>query len=517
MTEPVVDKEAGAEILLRELKVDDSYPRTISFTYYLRVKVYDQRGVESMRSYKIETTEDAKVKDLGARVLQADGSVSELSQQDIYTRTTYDHGDTRYTTRSFAFPGLRPGSIIDFQWREIYEGGASDALFSLSESLPILTSTLMFRPNQCGGVFFNYSRIPEGLVKQKPGWWQVTLHNVFADPDEPFMPPVRSVQPWISMRYGTGKSYFTPEKYWRMRSEAVLEMLKDELSRSGRSVRRQARVLTDGVDDPMEKLRLIYEFCTHQIVNLDSDNSGYSDTDIAKMDYNKGPADTLKLGRGTGSDINFLFLALAKAAGFEVNAANVNNRASIEWDINYLNGRMAPIFVTAVKIGDEWKFFSPGVPFTPFGMISRINEGTVAVLGNSHGEKKAVMVVTPFTPSSQSCLTRRADLTLDEDGTLHGNAVFAYSGHRAIKAKLDYASLTPEARSDLLRDNVRELVPNAEVSNIEFINVTDPDKDPEIRFTISVPGYADKTGERLILVPSVFQKVSRPVFTKDTR
>ena len=49
----------------------------------------------------------------------------------------------------------------------------------------------------------------------------------------------------------------------------------------------------------------------------------------AKLKRNKTPADTLKNGQGFGSDIDLLFAALAKAAGFDAHYAVSGNRAEM--------------------------------------------------------------------------------------------------------------------------------------------------------------------------------------------
>jgi len=60
-------------------------------------------------------------------------------------------------------------------------------------------------------------------------------------------------------------------------------------------------------------------------------------------------------------------------------------------------------------------------------------------------------------------------------------------------------------------------VPTAELSDVEILNVDDPDKDVEVRFHLEVPAYADATDGRLFLMPAVFHKNSTPVFTDEKR
>ena len=65
---------------------------------------------------------------------------------------------------------------------------------------------------------------------------------------------------------------------------------------SSKLIKEKAADLTQGITDPAEKLKRLYDFCTHDIVNLNSENSGFSLADRVKMDKNETAIDTLKTG-----------------------------------------------------------------------------------------------------------------------------------------------------------------------------------------------------------------------------
>jgi len=51
--------------------------------------------------------------------------------------------------------------------------------------------------------------------------------------------------------------------------------------------------------------------------------------DIEKVKPNKDAAETLKRGTGTGDDIDYLFAALASAAGFQAKIALLPDRGAV--------------------------------------------------------------------------------------------------------------------------------------------------------------------------------------------
>src|SRR5258708_3124352 len=121
-----------------------------------------------------------------------------------------------------------------------------------------------------------------------------------------------------------------------------------------------AEVVGDATD-PNEKLRRLYDYCQSKIKNVFYSSSGLSADERQKFKTNKSPAETLKKGRGTGTNMDNLFAALATAAGFEAHLARSGNRERIFLDRSFPD----PYFLNrgvsfiAVQVGESWRFFSP--------------------------------------------------------------------------------------------------------------------------------------------------------------
>ncbi|HNX05733.1 MAG TPA: DUF3857 domain-containing protein, partial [Opitutales bacterium] len=478
-TASTIDPEAGAEILYLEEKVNDNDPlsngtiphmqnqpgsesnRFARLHRYIRVKAFDERGVEKLKEYYTDVDSEFNVTDVAARVVQPDGSITLVDDRDIFKREVLRDGDNRIERISFAFPNLTPGSILEVQVQAYTRHAMSDLFFSFGAPLPIRDAVLLIKPSEGRLCYFNYNNIPGGVHAGWSDYHKAEVHNIHAYSDDPYQPPLLSQRPWISARYAYSKEETKPDKYWMYYS-----MFLDDWSRfkvgGGVDIRKKADVLTGGITDPKERLRRLYNFCQSEIVNTDCENSGFLASDIRGLGKNDNSAETLSNARGNTTDISLLFASLARAAGFEVNLALCNDKTLIDWDPKALNYRMVPEFLVAVKDGEKWGFYEPGIPFLPFGMIRPGNEMTTAILGHPD---KATLVQTPFAPSSASQLIRAGTFSIDEDGTLHGEATFKYSGHRARQAKNDWVGMSQEDREDDFKSSIRDLVPNAEISD----------------------------------------------------
>src|ERR1044071_6039418 len=127
LKQPLVEKDADAEVLLWEVKVADEAeggdPRTV-LKHYVRIKIYNERGRESQSQVYIFAAKlggrEIKISDIAGRTIKPDGSVVELKKEDIYERMAERRGDgLKLKAKSFAMPGVEPGSIIEYRWRAV--------------------------------------------------------------------------------------------------------------------------------------------------------------------------------------------------------------------------------------------------------------------------------------------------------------------------------------------------------------------------------------------------------------
>ncbi|MCA1849686.1 MAG: DUF3857 domain-containing protein, partial [Acidobacteria bacterium] len=117
---PVVEKEADAETLFWEVRMAneaDSMTGEVHtvLRHYVRIKIFTERGRESQSRVDIPFGKffgrDVKVSDIAGRTIKPDGSSVELKKNDIFERTVQKTSGLKLKVKSFALPGVEPGTI----------------------------------------------------------------------------------------------------------------------------------------------------------------------------------------------------------------------------------------------------------------------------------------------------------------------------------------------------------------------------------------------------------------------
>ncbi len=387
MKTSVVEKDADAEAIFWEVRVDDGDPGELVFTNYVRVKVFTDRGKESLSQIDLEYWRDSKIKDIVARTIKPDGTIVELKKDDIHERTIVKKSGLKLKAKSFAMPGVEPGAIVEYRWREVYANeDASYVKLEFQRDIPVRSVTYLVRPYTgpyAEAMHYSSFHMPSGVKfeKAKNGFYQVSLSNVPAHREETRMPPEDEVRSWILIFY-TRNTTTDPENFWKETGRRLYDGSKDELKVND-EVRRVAEEITGNVTTPEEKLKRIYQYCQTKIKNISHDHSLTSEERVKLAKEIKSPSDTLKRGMGRGKNIDGLFAALATAAGFEAHLAYAGNRQEVFLDRKFPN----PYFLLlkgssfiAVRAGEKWQFFSPAEPYTPYGMLGWREEGVNALI-----------------------------------------------------------------------------------------------------------------------------------------
>ena len=513
----LVDKDADAEVLFWEVKVNDGDPGETVFSHYIRMKIFNDRGKESQSKVDIPYLKNEKVQDVAARTIKADGTIVELKKEDIFDRTIVKVNGGKLKAKSFAVPGIEAGAIVEYRWKEVDQSGslADFVRLQFQREIPVQKVTYYVKP-YAGALGMSYQpfQLPRNLhfEKAKDGFYAASMTNVPAYIEEANMPPENSVRSWILIYY-TAESRLEPDKYWKDTGRRVYENVKGDMKVND-DVRRAAADIVKDATTPEQKLQLIYEFCHTQIKNLSSELSGLTREERAKLKTNKNPADTLSKKAGRGDEIDMLFAALANAAGLEAHLALVANRNDMLFDSSFASTYFLARFPIAVKIGDGWKFFQPGSSYLPYGMLRWEEEGQQALITDA---KEPIWVETPLSPPQKSLTKHIGRFTLLPDGTLEGDVRGILSGQRAIDAKNDEDSLSPAEREANLKQEIKSRLSTAELTDIKIENVTDPVKPYTYSYHVKIAGYAERTGKRLFLSPNYFKKGVSPLFSSNSR
>ncbi len=512
MKTPKVEPDADAEAIFWEVKLDDKKSSKLTYSHYVRVKIFTERGREKFSKFDIPFTKGRKIENVAARVIRPNGSIVELQPDDIFERDIITVRKTKIKAKSFAVPGIEPGVIVEYQYEEaIKNDSASGERLTFQRDIPMQKVTYLVRPYQGTNLSFkayNMSEVNFSEDKSNKGFYKGTLTNVPSLKEEPYMPPDDEVKKWVYLRYENLGTLLQ----WNLLSNLYSEFLK-KVSKPNKEVKQKAAELTAGISSDEEKLRKIYEFVQKDIKNLSFDRSL---TEEQREDIKvKDADDALKNRAGSSMYIDLLFASLARAAGFDVKIVLSGNRSD-----NFFNPEKYPFpsFIhpasIAVNINNEWKYYNPGTPYLPFGKLIWYEEDTTAMI---IGDKSYNWQTTPLSDYKFSPAKRTGKFKLAEDGTLEGTVRVEYEGHQAINRRREGYMESQNKREEDYKDEVKERMSSAEITNLIIENFEDAAKPLVYSYKIKVPNYAQKTGKRLFLQPGFFEYGSNPTFSSATR
>ena len=519
LKEPAVEKDADAEAIFWEVRINDA-GQDLVFSNYIRIKVFTERGKESQSKIDITYRGQNRIVDIAGRTIKPDGSIIELKKDAVFDRTIIKAGEFKIKAKTFAMPAVEPGVIIEYRWKEIRPNQmANNVRLQFQRDIPVQYVKYYLKPAQMdigysslGMSYKMFNGDASPPVKDKDGFYTTTMTNVPALIEEPRMPPENQVKTWMLLFYSRDKP-LPPQEYWPKLGKDFYEVLKPGLKVND-DVKKAAAAAIGDATAPEQKLQRLFDFCRTKIKNTSSVLSGLTDAERDKLKKNESPSDTLKRGMGDGGDIDQLFAAMAIAAGFEARAAFLSDRSDIFFDKNFTHSYFLRAIDVAVKVGNDWKFFEPGTPYVPFGMIRWQQEAIPALICDP---KESTFVQTPVSPATKTIQKRTGTLKLSEDGTLEGDVRIEYTGHLAVEKKVENEDDSPAQREETLREMIKSRMSTAELSNIKIENVTDHDKPFVYGFHVRVPGYAQRTGKRLFLQPAFFQKGIGAMFPSSKR
>ncbi len=515
LKQPMVEPGGDAEAFFWEVKLKDEFGGELRsvYSHYVRIKIFTDRAKEQHGTVELTYNDYSKIKDIEGRTIKPDGTILPLKKDAIFERSVAKARGLNIKAKSFALPGVEPGCIIEYRWKEekpfgLYKRLQCQRSFAIQR---VRYYILPLKNDEYGMMINGFNVKSSGLAKQKDGSFMTEVMNVPAFKEEPRMPPEDQIRMWILLFYSNTQRDSPPE-YWKKTGKKAYNDAK-WMTRQNDDIRKQAEEIVAGVSAPDEKIKKLFEFCKTEIKNA-NDDASFTAEQRAKLKDNDSPSDTLKRKVGTGHDIGTLFAALARATGFDARYARVSDRGDYFFDPAFADDYFLTSYDIAIKMGENWQFYDPGSQHVEYGMLRWQEEGVKALITDP---KEPFFVNTPVSAAERSLRKRTATLSLSADGTLEGDVTMEYLGHPANELKEDHDEESQTEHEKSLKDLMTGRMNTAEVSKASIENAQSWGKPLTYTFHIRVPGYAQKTGKRLFFQPGFFQKGIDPLFTTSER
>lgn len=509
---PLVEPDADAEVIFWEVRVDDSNADSMVMKHYIRVKIFTERGREKYSKVDIPFLKGVKIKDIVARVIKADGSIVELTKNDVFDREIAKTDKIKVKAKSFAVSNIETGAIFEYRYSEVYNhGSAEDMRMIFQHDVPIQKISYYFKP-ALNATYLTFN-MNNKFVKDKNGFYRATMENVPALRSEPFMPPEDEVRSWLLLYYPRATKQ-TSMDFWSRLGGAIVEVygVKDTL-KPGKAMKANAAEIAAGAKDPEEQIEKIFSFCKNKVKNITYDTT-LTDDQKEEIKSNKSTEDTFKKLQGTESEINELFATLATSLGFEARLAFSGDRSQKFFNPQTAHESFVHFSSVAVKVNGRWAYYTPGDRFVTMGMLPWNEESTGVLL---LGYKDFITTETPYSNPKDSVAKRSGKFKLSEDGTLSGTVKVEFTGNLSTAYKLANYKESQSKREESLKDELKETISSAQVSSISIENADDPEKPFGYKYDVTIPNYAQKTGKRLFIQPGYFEYGSSPTFSTADR
>jgi hypothetical protein len=517
---PKVEANADAEVIFWDVRIEDRLTGedfAMTLSHYIRIKIFTDRGKERYSTVEIQKVGKRHIGEVAGRTIKPDGTIIELKKDAIFERDLAKTKGFKAHGTTFVLPNVEVGDIIEYHYKEFRDNETADFLpLQFQMDIPIEEVTYHLKPLSIpwlpyGMRTMGFHASFSGFKQESQGFYFTSLSNVPAFKEEPMMPPEEAVRIWMLVYYEEDKK-LVPEKFWKEVGRADWNTVKP-LLKVDDAIKSKAEELTAPAKSDIDKLRHIDAFCRAKIRNLSSDQIAMTSTERKAVKENKRPSDTLKQMAGTPADINMLFIALADAAGFDARYARIPDRGRHFFDPQIASKYFLRYWSVAVKVDEAWVFFDPATPDLMPGTLRWQEEGQQALVSDPKG---GFFTRTQFTAPAMSERRRSATMKLTEEGDLEGTLEYLYTGHIAGEERRRYEGKTPSEIEEDWKIRMGQFG-SPTISKFEVAQKDDATLPLIVRMNISIPGYAARTGKRILLEPCFFEHNSTARFAEATR
>ncbi len=510
---------APAIYLYRQVDRDDSKSDTSEYNY-LRIKILTEEG-RKYGNIEIPFDKDAfHVSALHARTIHPDGSIVNF-QGKVYENTIVKSKSWKYLAKTFSMPDVTVGSIVEYRFTYDYQQySIYNSRWILSEELFTKHAKFSLKPYEMEDVYLQWfwpAGLPIGTVPAVQGPDHIVRtesNDIPAFETEEFMPPENELKFRVNFVYREGAPETNQDKFWANFGKKQNGRVEDFVNRRKAMEQAVAQIVSPS-DSPMVKLQKIYARC--QQVRNSSYEERKTEEEL-KREKLKSPSNVEELWKnqyGSGWDITWLFLALARAARFEASPCIVSSRSEYFFRKERLDSGQLNANVVQVNVDGKEMYFDPGGAFTPFGLLSWVETGVAGLKLDKEGGK---WITTSLPGSDTSRTERKGNLKLLEDGSLEGKLTVTWTGLEGMWRRTEQRNEDDTNRKKFLEDDVKgSIAMGSELELTKQPEWKSSDTALTAEFSLKVPGFASFAGKKVLLPASLFSASEKHMFEHSNR
>jgi hypothetical protein len=486
---------------------------------YARIKILTEEG-RAYGDVQIAYTKGREsIRSIEARTIRPDGSIVNFDGT-IFEKPIVQGRGVKYLAKTFTLPDVQVGSIIEYRYRRnLQDGYVFDSHWIVSEELFTKHAKFSLVPSSYFKLRYSWpAGLPPGTTPPtRGGNRKVLLETRDVEPfiTEDHMPPERQLKYRVDFVYiSDGNDEKDEIAFWKRFGKQAYRQVEDFADKP-RVMEQAVAEIVNPRDSPEMKLRKIYAR-TQELRNSSFERSKTEEE--VKREAQKEAAnvgDVWKRGNGDASQITSLFLALARAAGFKADTVFVSTRDTYFFDARMMNPSQLNSSIVVVKLDGKDLFLDPGMAFAPFGLLPW---SETAVKGLRLTKEGGEWITTPIPDSSQSRTIRKAKFKLSADGSLVGTVRVTYTGLEALWRRLTERHEDDTDRIEFMESQIEWDIPSG--SNVKLTNTPawdGSDLTLTAEYTVDIPGWASRAGQRTLLTVGVFGNSQKHTFEHATR
>jgi len=509
----------GANAMILYRSSDMNSPES-SVREYVRIKIFTQEGTKEANVELPFNRQKVNILDVRARTIHPDGSIVNFDGK-IFEKTIIKASGVKYLAKTFTLPDAHPGSIIEYSYRQ--QGDPHryvNESWTITGQLYTRDAHFVIRPNKDSSYPLRYRQygLPKGAVpvRQANGTYTMDIHDIAGLEEEEYRLPESSLQVHVDFYYAFGNSAQneTTEKFWNRMGQTLSEDVDQFLNKKSALQADVAR--TVNADDPPEvKLRKIYAR-VQKIRNLSNEDAkSEKEQKHEQLKPNNNVEDVLKHNYGTGDELNFTFVGLARTAGFSAAEVFVAPRYVVFFLPEMMDTSQISADIVWVHAGTQDYYLDPAASAYPFGILPWFETNTSGIRCTKAGGE--IVTVPPALPTEATEI-RTAELEIDSEGEASGKLTVDFTGQLGAARRGESREEDEAGRRKTIGDEIQGWLPAGSTYEVTAItNWENKDLPLHVEGTAKIPNLGTAAGHRMLVPASPFQARQTAAFHAEKR
>jgi hypothetical protein len=515
----------GAVMIFEKISVDERKfdKDDCSLTLYRRIRILNESGrawadVEAPPEYEGETP----VLVFGRTVLPG-GEEFELNAEHIHRDTVVKAGEEEVYQTRFSMPGVTKDCIIEYRLKY---ASINSREWVVQKDIPLLHGEYQWyyfdfvKARKAWDHPTWYTQIPfvrfylkepehvwQNLPTRAPKAFPLTkdstelifeVDSISPFESEPVSLPDRALKGRLNCQNGAGT--LDIECWSTMTASMADWTMKDFVSRSVKM--KSVGSSLEGAT-PKEKMQAAYNWLQANISNTfyedpskSSKGKGSAARRNHKQKFNETADDVIEAGKSWHLEISALYCAMLRELGLDARLALVVDRDKDIFERRVQDWQFDHSLVAVYDSAGKVRFFSPGVPYLPYGMVPWFNEGVTALV---EGPQGTMITVPPAGPD----LTEETEvytLAVSPDAKTTGTVQARLTGHAAASVRGNILYVDSSEYAESLKDAVADFLPDGTIDSLVCGAAVDINSPLAVTCRVEFPPV-ETAGDKILFKP----------------